>query len=282
MNQIKKSFVSKLLSKKGITISRQCELLNLSLSSFYRVNSLPKDAKLKDLKNEREAIREIHSAHPEYGARRISFVLGKNDIVVGRKLTKKLMVDMGIEAVYPKPNTSLANPAHKVYPYLLHDIEITKPNQVWAADITYLKTPTGWIYLVAIIDWYSRRIISWRLSNSMDACFCIEALKEALEQGRPEIFNTDQGSQFTSNAFTQVLLDHEIRISMDGKGRATDNVIIERFWRTIKYEHIFLHDYQSIVEFREGISKFIKHYNFDRPHQSHQYAVPDAVWRKAA
>ena len=237
---------------------------------------------MKQLKKEREAIQELNTAHPEYGARRISVVLQNNGIEVGRKMARDLMVDLGLEAIYPKPNLSKRASNHKIYDYLLRGVEITHPNQVWSTDITYLPTQNGWVYLVAIIDWYSRKVLSWKLSNSMDSSFCIEALEEALQYGKPEIFNTDQGSQFTSHAFTNVLLENGIRISMDGKGRALDNVYIERFWRSLKYECVFLSRHQRLSDLRDSISRYMEHYNNTRPHQSLKYRTPASVWIEAA
>lgn len=269
-------------SQVGLSLKVQLELLGLSKSSYYREGVPLRSEKLKQLVVEREAIQEMNAAHPEYGARRISTVLQSNGLEVGRKLTRDLMEDLGLKAIYPKPNLSKPAPDHKVYEYLLRGVEITHPNQVWSTDITYLPTPNGWVYLVAIIDWYSRKILSWRISNSMDTSFYIEALEDALKHGKPNIFNTDQGSQFTSNAFTRVLKNNGIRISMDGKGRALDNVYIERFWRSLKYECIFLSRYEDFGELRTAVSKYMLHYNNCRPHQSLKYQTPETVWRTSA
>lgn len=269
-------------SNNGLSIKTQRELLGLSKSSYYREDRPSRTEILKQLKKEREAIQELNATHPEYGARRLSVVLKNNGIKVGRKMARDLMIDLGLKAIYPKPNLSKRAADHKIYQYLLRGVAITHSNQVWSTDITYLPTPNGWVYLVAIIDWYSRKILSWRLSNSMDSSFCIEALEEALENGKPEIFNTDQGSQFTSNAFTSILLERGIRISMDGKGRALDNVYIERFWRSLKYESIFLSRHQSLIELRISISRYMRHYNNDRPHQSLKYRTPESVWKESA
>lgn len=274
--------ISRDKSHYGLNIKTQRELLGLSKSSYYRDDRPSRSEKLKQFSKEREAIQELNATHPEYGARRLSVVLQSNGIEIGRKMTRDLMVDLGIKAIYPKPNLSKRALDHKIYKYLLRGVEITHPNQVWSTDITYLPTSNGWVYLVAIIDWYSRKILSWRLSNSMDSSFCIEALKEALENGKPQIFNTDQGSQFTSNAFTSILLEKGIQISMDGKGRALDNVYIERFWRSLKYECIFLSQHQSLIALRFSISKYMEHYNNDRPHQSLKYRTPESVWKEAA
>jgi putative transposase len=269
-------------SEIGLNLTEQRSLLGLSKSSYYRESKPSRDEKLREFTAEREAILDLNAAFPYYGARRLSFVMQSNGFEIGRKLTRDLMVSLGIKAIYPKPNLSKAGKGHKIYDYLLKGVEIIRPNQVWSTDITYLPTPNGWVYLVAVIDWYSRKILSWRLSNSMDTSFCIEALEEALEHGTPEIFNTDQGSQFTSNAFTNCLLSRNIPISMDGKGRALDNVYIERFWRSLKYECVFLHRHNNMSELRESISKYIAHYNNCRPHQSLEYQTPEAIWVKSA
>ena len=282
MNSDKRMMISKSEMKGGLTVERQCKLLDIPVSTFYNEVQPAESIRLKELKEAREVIANAHKAEPSYGARRLSFCLNQEEIPIGRKLTTKLMNDMGIHAIYPKPNTSKADPNHKKYPYLLHGMNIVRPNQVWATDITYIRLPTGWVYLVAVIDWYSRKILSWRLSNSMDVSFCIEALEDALSHGKPEIFNTDQGSQFTSNEFIGVLKKNDITISMDGKGRALDNVIIERFWWTIKHEHIHIHCYEKMSQLRNGIKNFIIHYNEKRPHSSHQNQFPSDVWKNAS
>ncbi len=225
---------------------------------------------------------ELNEAHPEYGARRVSVVLQSNDIEVGRKLARDLMKDLGLKAIYPKPNLSKPASDHQIYRYLLRAVNNTHANQVWSTNITYLPTPNGWVYLVAIIDWYNRKILSWRISNSMDSSFCIEALEEAVRHGNPEIFNTDQESQFTSSAFTIILKSRGIRISMDGKGRALDNIYIERFWRSLKYECVFLSRHSSIAELRRSVAKYMLHYNHSRPHQRLMYRTPEVVWKASA
>jgi len=197
-----------------------------------------------------------------------------------RKRVQRLMRLMGLEAMAPKPNTSRPAPEHPVYPYLLRNLKVSRVGQVWAADITYIPMAHGFAYLVAIIDWYSRRVLSWRLSNTFDSGFCIEALQEALSRfGKPDIFNTDQGSQFTAKAFTDPLRDAQVRISMDGKGRFIDNVFVERLWRSLKYEEVYLHAYDSVAEARAGIARYIDFYNLERPHQALGYATPDAFYR---
>ena len=215
---------------------------------------------------------------PFYGARRMSAWLKKQGHQVNRKRVRRLMLIMGLKAIYRRPRTSKPAPGHKIYPYLLSDMEITQPNQVWSADITYIPMARGFLYLVAIIDWYSRYVLSWRLSNTMDSVFCIEALKDALRKGRPDIFNTDQGAQFTDEAFTGLLLQHGIRVSMDGKGRYNDNLFIERLWRTVKYEEVYLKAYQNGRDARVGIGDYFRFYNLERPHQALSYLTPAEVF----
>jgi putative transposase len=210
-------------------------------------------------------------------------VMRREGLVVNRKRVKRLMRVMGIEAIYQKPNTSLGQPAHKVYPYLLRGLTIDRPNQVWCADITYVPMAKGFVYLVAVMDWFSRRVLSWRVSITMDSDFCVEALREAMEKhGRPEIFNTDQGAQFTSADFLAGLEAQEVRISMDGKGRYLDNIFIERLWRSLKYEEIFLKAYGSPAEARGGIGAWLTFYNGERPHQTHGYRTPHEVFTGVA
>ncbi len=207
------------------------------------------------------------------------FLEGKG-YLVGRKHVGTLMKKMGLEAVYPKPNLSRSHPEHKVYPYLLRGLDITKPNQVWSTDITYVRMKEGFAYLVAIMDWHSRRVLSWRLSNTLEADFCVEALEEAFSKyGKPEIFNTDQGSQFTSEKFISKLVGREVTISMDGRGRAYDNIFIERLWRTVKYEDIYLKGYMNMKEAREGLKEYFKFYNEERFHQSLGYKTPCEIYR---
>ena len=261
---------------KDISIKRQCELLSLSRSSYYK---RPRGERDEDtiLIN---AIDEIYTRLPFYGSRRISKELRRaKGIVVNRKRVQRLMRKMGLEAIYPRPNVSRANKAHKKYPYLLRGMEITRPNQVWASDITYIRIERGFMYLAVVMDWYSRSVLSWRLSNTLDSSFCVEALEEALGRyGRPEIFNTDQGSQYTSESFTKVLLDEGIQISMNGKGRALDNVFVERLWRSVKYEEVYLRSYSMVQEVRSGLKEYFRFYNQERMHQSLDYRVPMAVY----
>jgi putative transposase len=217
-------------------------------------------------------------ATPFYGARKIAACLKSQGHLVNRKHVRRLMRVMGIKAIYRRPRTSKPAPGHKIYPYLLDGLEITRPNQVWAADITYIPMARGFLYLVAIIDWYSRYVLSWRLSNTLDAGFCVEALEEALKNGKPDIFNTDQGAQFTSEAFTGLLQQHGVKISMDGKGSYKDNLFIERLWRSVKYEEVYLKAYQDAREARIGLGNYFRFYNTERPHQTHGYRTPAEVY----
>jgi len=222
----------------------------------------------------------IHLTWPFYGSRKVALELRKEGNLINRKRVQRLMRLMGLESLAPKPDTSKPAPEHPVYPYLLRNLAISRPNQVWAADITYIPMAHGFAYLVAIIDWYSRKVLSWRLSNTMESSFCVEALQEALERfKKPEIFNTDQGAQFTSEAFTNELKNANVNISMDGRGRYLDNIFIERVWRSLKYEEVFLHAYQDLTEARLGIGRYFEFYNDTRPHQALGYQTPDAFYR---
>ena len=258
-----------------LSIQKQTRLLKISRSSvYYQPRPLSED----ELALMRK-IDELHLEYPFAGNRMLRDFLERDKISIGRRHMRTVMRRMGIEAIYRKPNTSKPAPGHKIYPYLLRDVAITRPNQVWSTDISYVPMKRGFVYLIAVIDWYSRRVLSWRLSNTMDVSFCLEALDEALSKhGKPEIFNTDQGSQFTSVAFTDRLKSADIKISMDGKGRWCDNVYVERFWRTIKYDEIYLHAYESVSEARSGIAKFIRFYNEVRPHSSLQAKTPNQVY----
>jgi putative transposase len=225
------------------------------------------------------AMDEIHLRYPFYGSRRLGDELAEDGHVVNRKRVQRLMRRMGMNALYPTPNTSRAHHAHKVYPYLLRGLKVERANQVWCADITYVPMRKGFVYVVAIMDWYSRKVLSWRLSNTLDAEFCAAALREALHKnGRPEIFNTDQGCQFTSEEFTQVLKDSRVAISMDGKGRWMDNVFIERLWRSLKYEEVYLRAYDNIPQARDGIRNWIDFYNQRRKHQALERRTPDTAY----
>jgi putative transposase len=222
-------------------------------------------------------IDEIYTEAPCYGSRKIKAALARRGHRVGLERVQQFMREMGLEAIYPKPNGSQRNPDHHVYPYLLRGVSITRPNQVGATDITYIRLLQGWMYLVAILDWFSRYVVSWAVSTTQEVGFCLEALECALIRGTPEIFNSDQGSQFTSVAFTDLLKAHEIRISMDGRGRVFDNIFTERFWRTVKYEEVYLHDYQSVREGKRGIGRYIEFYNHTRLHQALNYQTPAEV-----
>jgi putative transposase len=224
-------------------------------------------------------IDEEYTRHPFLGSRRIREWLRGRGYQVGRNRVHRLMQQMGIEAVYPKPKLSQPGEAHKVYPYLLNGVEVTRVNQVWSTDITYIRMAGGFVYLVAVMDWYSRYVLSWALSVTMEIDFCLAALKQALRRGRPEIFNTDQGSQFTSPKFTGELETRGIAVSMDGRGRCFDNIFIERLWRSLKYEEVYLREYALVPEARAGIGKWFQFYNHDRPHQSLEYRTPAECYR---
>jgi len=258
------------------SMRRQCEMLRVSRSSLYYEAVEPDEDELAVMRR----IDELHLECPFYGSRKIALELRREGRAINRKRVQRLMRVMGLESLAPKPKTSEPHPEHVVYPYLLRGLEISRPNHVWAADITYVPMRRGFVYVVAIIDWYSRRVLSWRLSNTLDTTFCIEALEEALAHfGVPNIFNTDQGSQFTANDFTSVLLKCGVAISMDGKGRYLDNIFVERLWRSLKYEEIYLHVYDSPSEARVGITRYFEFYNFRRPHQALGYQTPDAFHR---
>jgi putative transposase len=261
-----------------LPVVKQCQLLRISRSAVYYQGAAVSDDELAVMRQ----IDEIHLARPFLGSRRISGELKDRGFTINRKRVRRLMRLMGIAAVYPKPKTSKAAKGHKTYPYLLRGLEPERANQVWVADITYLPMARGFCYLVAIMDLYSRKILSWQLSNSLDPRFCVTALTEALERyGTPEIFNTDQGAQFTSQAFTGVLDQHGIRISMDGKGRWVDNVFIERFWRSLKYEEVYLYAYDDLNEARAGLDRYMRYYNGERRHSSLGKRTPEAVYHEA-
>ena len=258
----------------SLSIKRQCKLLSISRSGLYYQS---KGITEEDL-NLMKLIDSQYLVTPFYGARKIAVWLLSQGHLVNRKRVRRLMCLMGLNAIYRRPRTSKPGPGHKIYPYLLGGIKITRPNQVWAADITYIPMARGFLYLVVIIDWYSRYVLSWRLSNTLDTRFCVEALEEALEKGTPDIFNTDQGSQFTSEAFTGVLKQYGIKISMDGKGSYNDNLFIERLWRTVKYEEVYLKAYQDAREARIGLGNYFCFYNTQRPHQALGYRTPAEVF----
>jgi len=254
-----------------ISMRRQCELLGVNRSSLYYEPVGPDSEELALMRR----MDELHLKHPFFGSRMMTQTLKAEGLEVNRKRVQRLMRVMGLESIAPKPKTSKPAPEHAVYPYLLRKLKISRVNQVWAADITYIPMSRGFAYLVAIIDWYSRRVLAWRLSNTLETGFCLEALQEALSRyRRPEIFNTDQGSQFTSTDFTKALLDEGIKISMDGKGRYLDNIFVERLWRSVKYEEVYLHAYETLFEARQGIGAYFKFFNAERPHYALGYQTP--------
>jgi putative transposase len=253
-----------------LSVVRQCKLLDISRSGLYYQSAGVSDEDLNLMK----LIDRQYMATPFYGARKIAAWLKSERHSVNRKHVRRLMQLMGLRAIYRRPRTSKPAPGNKIYPYLLNGMEITRPNQVWCADVTYIPMAHGFLYLVVIMDWYSRYVLSWRLSNTLDADFCVEALEEAFLKGRPDIFNTDQGTQFTGKAFTGLLEQHEIRISMDGRGSYRDNLFIERLWRTVKYEEVYLKAYQDGKAARIGIGDYFRFYNTQRPHQSLGYKTP--------
>jgi putative transposase len=255
-------------------VARQCRLLDISRSGLYYQPKVISDETLTLMK----LIDRQYLATPFYGARKIAVWLRGKGYIINRKRVRRLMQIMGIKAIYRRPRTSQPAPGHKIYPYLLNGIQITRPNQVWAADITYIPMSRGFLYLVAIIDVYSRYVLSWRLSNTLDADFCVAALEEALRKDVPEIFNTDQGVQFTSEAFTRLLQKHGVKISMDGKGSYNDNLFIERLWRSVKYEEVYLKGYQDGRDARIGLGEYFRFYNEERPHQALEYRTPAGVY----
>ena len=259
----------------ALPLARQAEALGISRGSVYYV---PRSASAADLTLMRR-MDELHLEFPFAGSRMLRDLLVAEGFAVGRLHVSTLMKRMGIEALYRKPTTSKPAPGHQIYPYLLRKLAITRPNQVWAMDITYIPMARGFVYLAAVVDWFSRRVLAWRLSISLEAAFCIETLEEALARyGCPEIFNTDQGSQFTSHDFTGVLLKNEIAISMDGKGAWRDNVFVERLWRSIKYEEVYLRAYDSVAEARASIGRYLAFYNGRRPHSSLDRRTPDQAY----
>jgi putative transposase len=259
----------------ALSVRRQCELLGLNRSSLYYepVGETAENLRLMRL------IDEQYTARPFYGSRRMTRWLIEQGEEVNRKRVQRLMRTMGLEAIYPKPRTSTAGTGHKIYPYLLRGVTIERADQVWSTDITYVPLTSGFMYLAAVIDWYSRYVLAWRLSNTLDGSFCLEMLEEALEGGRPEIFNTDQGVQFTAEAFTGCLERAGVAVSMDGRGRALDNVFVERLWRSVKYEDIYIRSYEAVPELYLGLGRYFAFYNDERPHQSLGYQTPAAVYR---
>ena len=267
-------------ANKRISIYRQCELLNLSRSSLYY--------KMKKETNCNEQLMRIldeqYVKTPFYGVEKMTYWLRRQGHCVNPKRVRRLMRQMGLEAVFPrrKRDLSMPNRLHKIYPYLLNDVEITQPDQVWSTDITYVRMYRGWVYLVAIMDWFSRYVLSWEVSITLEAEFCISTLDRALASGRqPEVFNTDQGSQFTSDSFTNMLREHDITISMDGKGRAFDNIFSERLWRTVKVEEVYMRDYQTVAEAVYYLGRYFEFYNNERLHQALDYQTPVEVYGQA-
>jgi putative transposase len=259
----------------GLSVIRQCALLGIARSSFY-YQPRPESAEELDLL---KRLDRIFTDHPVYGSRRLQVALWREGVSVGRRRIRRLMQKLGLWAVRPKRNTSKPHPAHKTYPYLLRGLTIDQPNQVWATDITYVPMRHGFLYLVAIIDWATRRVLSWRLSNTLTTGFCIEALREALARfGKPGIFNTDQGSQFTSEEFTRVLRDHGVAISMDGRGRCHDNIFVERLWWTVKHEWVYLRPAANGIEQKRSLAEFFDWYNRRRPHQALGWETPDEAY----
>ncbi|MBK5101980.1 MAG: IS3 family transposase [Desulfobacteraceae bacterium] len=259
-----------------IPISRQCKLLGLARSSYYYDSERDESYNLWLM----NLIDEQFTKTPFYGVERMTAWLRRQGDEVNRKRVRRLMRLMGLEAVYPKPRLSLSNQAHKKYPYLLSNLAIDHPNQVWCADITYIRMLHGFVYLVAIMDWYSRFVLAWEISTTLDTSFCLSAMKQALELSKPEIFNTDQGSQFTSLDFTGRLEQEDIRISMDGRGRVYDNIVVERLWRSVKYEEVYLHQYQTVSEARNSLAKYFLFYNMERLHESLGYRTPYEIYVK--
>ena len=258
-----------------LPITRQAQLLELSRSAVYYRSQPTSDADLELMRQ----IDTLHLDHPFAGARMLRDLLRQDGYTVGRKHVATLMRTMGIEALYRKANTSRRHPEHRIYPYLLRGLTIDRPNQVWAMDITYLPMARGFVYLAVVLDWTSRRILAWRLSNSLTADFCIEALEEAITRyGAPEIMNTDQGSQFTGSEFIAILTGHDIRISMDGRGCWRDNIFVERLWKTIKYEEVYLHAYDTVSAAKESLTRYVSFYNSRRPHTALDRQTPDAEY----
>ena len=261
----------------GLSLKRQCDLLDINRSSIYYK---PRPIRPGDLEM-MKLIDEQYLKTPVYGTRSMRDYLNRQGYKVNRKRVQRLMRLMGLEAIYPKPKTSKPHPGHRIYPYLLKGLEINRPDMVWVADITFIPLRRGFMYLVAVMDWHSRKVLSWRISNTLDSDFCVSALQEAIVRyGCPEIFNTDQGSQFTSMAFTNVLKSHDIKISMDGRGRCIDNIMIERLWWTVKYHYLHLHSFENGTELRKGLRSWFEYYNRERTHQSLNRMTPDECYFK--
>jgi len=256
-----------------LSIRRQCELLGLNRASYYYEAAQESELNLTLMR----LIDEQYTATPFYGGPRMTVYLQRQGYAINHKRVQRLMQQMGLQAIYPKPHPTVVNKEHQVYPYLLRNVLLWRPNQVWSADITYIRMAHGFMYLVAVIDWYSRYVLSWQLSNTLDGRFCLLTLQQALAGAQPEIFNTDQGAQFTATAFTTTVEQAGVQVSMDGRGRALDHIFIERLWRSLKYECIYLNDFDSVAALEEGVERYFTFYNDERPHQSLAYATPAEV-----
>ena len=276
---LRQSWVER-FSMTGVSISQQCELAAVARSTVY-AHQKPKAVDGDELLL-CHLLDEAYTRHPFYGSRKMVVYLRHHGHDVNRKRVQRLMRQMGLAGMAPGSKTSVRHPMHKIYPYLLRGVAITRPNQVWSIDLTYIRLSHGFAYLVAVIDWYSRCVLSFRLSNSMDAVFCVDCLEDALRiHGKPDIFNSDQGSQFTSAMFIDVLKGEQITISMDGRGRVFDNIFVERLWRTVKYEDIYLRGYASMSELQQGLTAYFAFYNHERPHQALSYKTPNEVYQAA-
>jgi putative transposase len=260
-----------------LSVRRQCALLGLNRSSVYYEPAAESPENLRLMR----LIDQQYTDCPFYGSRRMTAWLVQQRENVNRKRVQRLMRRMGLEAVYPKPRLSLRGRGHRIFPYLLRNVSIQRPDQVWSADITYIPLTSGFMYLAATIDWYSRYVVAWRLSNTLDGSFCVEMLEEALGQGKPEVFNTDQGVQFTAEAFTARLVAEGVAVSMDGRGRCLDNVFVERLWRSVKYEDVYLRGYETVPQLWQGLGRYFPFYNEERLHQSLSYRTPAVVYRGA-
>jgi putative transposase len=259
----------------ALSVRRQCALLGLNRASFYYQAAAASAADLRLMRLRDEE----YTRHPFYGSRKLTRWLRDQGEAVNRKRVQRLLRVMGLEAIYPKPRLSQGGPGHRVFPYLLRGVTVARPDQVWSADITYVPLATGFMYLAAVIDWYSRYVIAWRLSNTLDGSFCLDMLEEALALGRPEVFNTDQGVQFTAAAWTGRLEAAGVHVSMDGRGRCLDNVFVERLWRTVKYEDIYLYGYEGVRDLQQGLQRYFPFYNEERLHQALGYRTPAAVYQ---
>ncbi len=259
-----------------LSIRRQCQLVGLNRSSLYYQAAQESAQNLELMR----CIDQLFTKWPFLGSRKMAVMLKRDGHQINRKRVQRLMRKMGISAIYPKPKLSTKAPGHKIYPYLLREMEITAVDQVWCSDITYIGLKRGYLYLVAVMDWFSRCVLSWQLSNTMEDFFCVSALEEALGRGKPMIFNTDQGSQFTGKSFTGTLKQADVRISMDGRGRWMDNVFIERLWRSVKYEEVYLKDYGNVTEVEQGLGNWFDFYNHERPHQALSNKTPAQVYRE--